>query len=339
LIARKVDGSEFDLDSIPIYFLQQESKETTSMLKGIAGVEDIGIIVPTETSIPATSVEYHALWDKFINDGYMTRITMTTVNGLNVYKYVVNRNKKYIGKSNSINMVTDATNEFYCKPKIGIVSGMHGDERATPMGVYEFFYEMCYGNNIEYKKLLCRCCFEIVPLANPTGWDADTRNNYQGININREGGETPNPVSLESQALKAWIDEGGFDMFLDFHQSTSGSSFQYPDVLWYTAVPSTYDAVRRQPISDKFLQASVETAEAAFKLRRKARKQIYYMWDGTENPTWNRYTADKVKYTVCIETSRTMNYFSGSDEDFNAYSNAISNTFTHKFILKMLELV
>ena len=60
---------------------------------------------------------------------------------------------------------------------ICFISGIHGDEPAGPMGILKFLEKTHVSKN---KKII------IIPLVNPTGFEINTRENKDNIDINRE---------------------------------------------------------------------------------------------------------------------------------------------------------
>lgn len=63
-------------------------------------------------------------------------------------------------------------------PNILIAGGFHGDEPAGPMGILNFLRNV---NPIFFKK----CNMSFLPLANPSGYQNNLRNNFQDDNVNR----------------------------------------------------------------------------------------------------------------------------------------------------------
>ncbi len=61
---------------------------------------------------------------------------------------------------------------------ICFIAGVHGDEPAGPLGVLKFLEDHVYVPST--KRVI------IIPLVNPTGFEARTRKNYQNLDLNRE---------------------------------------------------------------------------------------------------------------------------------------------------------
>ncbi|MCL5103653.1 MAG: M14 family metallocarboxypeptidase, partial [Armatimonadetes bacterium] len=106
------------------------------------------------------------------------------------------------------------------KTMVMIASGIHGDEPAGVEAAIRFVEENCKNLN-----MLARFCFTIFPCNNPTGWELDTRENWSGIDLNREfGARKPAPeVAIVMQALQR---EGKcFDLVFEMHEDIDAPGF------------------------------------------------------------------------------------------------------------------
>lgn len=97
------------------------------------------------------------------------------------------------------------------KHSVMIDAGIHGDEPAGVEAALSFM-EANSGN----ETLLSRCHFVIFPCNNPTGWELDTRENADGIDLNREfNARKPAPeAAIISQALQGKC----FDLLFEMHE-------------------------------------------------------------------------------------------------------------------------
>src|SRR5690625_2480855 len=71
--------------------------------------------------------------------------------------------------------------------KLLFFSGMHGDERTWPYALFKIMEEVCE-NSLSHDTLTyLRWCSTIIvtPVINPSGYDDDTRENRDGIDLNR----------------------------------------------------------------------------------------------------------------------------------------------------------
>lgn len=104
--------------------------------------------------------------------------------------------------------------------KLGVTisAGIHGDEPASVEAVIQFMAE-----NRDNEKLLSRFYFTIFPCDNPSGWELGTRENAEGIDLNREfGNRHPAPeVALIMQALQGRC----FDIVYEMHEDIDSPGF------------------------------------------------------------------------------------------------------------------
>lgn len=72
-------------------------------------------------------------------------------------------------------------------PKVLLSSGLHGSERAAQMGNLIFANQLCNGwrRSADYRRLRFGARIVIIPAAVPSGVDAGTRPNHNGVDINR----------------------------------------------------------------------------------------------------------------------------------------------------------
>lgn len=93
--------------------------------------------------------------------------------------------------------------------KILLSAGIHGDE---PAGVEAIVAAMESGL---LKKWSDRFNFTVLPCLNPSGYDLGSRENENGVDINRTFDK--NDVT-ESSAVKKFLEGKKFDLFLEFHE-------------------------------------------------------------------------------------------------------------------------
>ncbi|MCE5199343.1 MAG: M14 family metallocarboxypeptidase [Armatimonadota bacterium] len=98
------------------------------------------------------------------------------------------------------------------KANVMIAAGIHGDEPAGVEAALRFVE-----TNASNKSLLSRFHFMVFPCNNPTGWEKGTRENWQGIDLNREfGSRRPAPeVDIIQRALSGNCFELVFEMHED----------------------------------------------------------------------------------------------------------------------------
>lgn len=106
-------------------------------------------------------------------------------------------------------------------PCIHVSAGVHGDEPAGVLALAQF---------VETNALDARFCYRIWPCTNPTGFDARTRANVDGADINRtfaRGGSSP-----ESSAIIMSNRDRKFVLAVDLHEDdeTEGAyCYEYGD--------------------------------------------------------------------------------------------------------------
>lgn len=104
--------------------------------------------------------------------------------------------------------------------KLGVTisAGIHGDEPAGVEAAIRFMQE-----NAENQDLLSRFYFTIFPCDNPSGWEMGTRENAEGVDLNREfSARHPAPeVALLMKALEGRC----FDLVIEMHEDIDASGF------------------------------------------------------------------------------------------------------------------
>jgi protein MpaA len=99
-------------------------------------------------------------------------------------------------------------------PVVAIGAGVHGDEPAGPAALLEL---------VERNLLDPRYAYRLWPCMNPTGYDARTRENMEGVDVNRtfgRGGSSP-----ESRAIVAANRDLKFDLSIDLHEDCDAEGF------------------------------------------------------------------------------------------------------------------
>ena len=110
------------------------------------------------------------------------------------------------------------------KPKYLILSGIHGIERKAVLSAYRFIRDVLRGHNIP-SQFREGCVISIMPVASPSGIDAYTRNNGDGVQVNNnfnctvDGAEVPGLAQHnETQAITNWLEANNdAKLFIDCH--------------------------------------------------------------------------------------------------------------------------
>lgn len=99
-------------------------------------------------------------------------------------------------------------------PKIYLSAGVHGNEPAGPMALLELLRRRAFPEGLNYV---------LFPLVNPIGLTAGTRENGDGIDLNRDYGFAAR--SAETRAQLAWIGKKCFDLVICLHEDDDGEGF------------------------------------------------------------------------------------------------------------------
>lgn len=147
--------------------------------------------------------EYDALCTEYPD--YITRLADLGDDsyGYPIACYYLNKNKNIVGYGSSWTDASgDRNNQYntFCPQKtILLTSGVHGNEKSAVWGLLNFVKDYLSANSIWEKKLTNNEEYYIVPVINPWGYNNNSRNNYNDININRDYmKETP---CVEAQAV------------------------------------------------------------------------------------------------------------------------------------------
>ncbi|WP_335871972.1 M14 family zinc carboxypeptidase [Bacillus sp. 2205SS5-2] len=140
-------------------------------------------------------------------------------------------------------------------PKLFLPCGVHGNEKASTLSTYLLIKQMCEKWNTDplLEALRFNVKFIIIPVANPSGWNAFTRTNVNGVDINRNfpfewvqgtsgtstyGGSAP-LSELETQYIKSVFDNHkDINFMYDFHNYHTESNGNY--FLWIPTASGSY---------------------------------------------------------------------------------------------------
>ena len=115
------------------------------------------------------------------------------------------------------------------RPDVGklpvmIAAGIHGDEPAGVEAAIRFLE-----TNAQNQSLLSRFHFVVFPCNNPSGWELNTRQNADGIDLNRRFA-TRNPpaeVAIVTRALQG----RRFDLIFEMHEDVDASGFYLYEIV------------------------------------------------------------------------------------------------------------
>lgn len=121
----------------------------------------------------------YSIYDNLVNNfpEYVTKTLLgNDSSGLPIYKYDFNPE-----------IPENQTSFDFKKIKILVTSAVHGYEQLSAWSTAKFFEDLC--NNIDEKEVLefirWNVHFSVIPVCNPWGYDANTRFNFNSIDLNR----------------------------------------------------------------------------------------------------------------------------------------------------------
>ena len=110
--------------------------------------------------------------------------------------------------------------------RLAIFSGTHGDEPAPVVTTLEFLEQRLWERSPSV-------AFSVFPCLNPTGYDLGTRENAEGIDLNRQFARDEVP---EVRTLRATLANDTFDAFVDAHEDPEEVGFYtyafFSDSTW-----------------------------------------------------------------------------------------------------------
>ncbi|WP_018970734.1 M14 family metallopeptidase [Rubritalea marina] len=112
-------------------------------------------------------------------------------------------------------------------------AGMHGDEPASPRALLYLLRSGVLGRDVNW--LIC-------PILNPTGVAAGTRENFQGVDMNRD---YLHQRTSEAKAHAAWLDEKEIDLMVSLHEDWESSGFYFYEINQSEDDPSRYLRIKR----------------------------------------------------------------------------------------------
>lgn len=99
-------------------------------------------------------------------------------------------------------------------PAIALAAGVHGDEPVPPWALLAL---------VEHGELDSRYSYRLWPCTNPSGYQSGTRENAEGVDVNRSfgrGGQTP-----EARAIVTANRDRKFAVSIDLHEDCDAAGF------------------------------------------------------------------------------------------------------------------
>lgn len=114
-------------------------------------------------------------------------------------------------------------------PVVYISTGMHGDEPAGP----ESLLSLLEGGLLDR-----RLSFHLCPMLNPTGCAAGTRENAQGLDMNRD---YFHKQSSEVRGHVGWLERRDPELFISLHEDWESEGFYYYEINLGEDNPARYE--------------------------------------------------------------------------------------------------
>ncbi|MFT6794324.1 MAG: protein MpaA [Rubritalea sp.] len=112
-------------------------------------------------------------------------------------------------------------------PVVYLSTGIHGDEPGGPESLLHL---------LERGLLDRQLSFHICPMLNPTGFELGTRENANGVDMNRDYFHLQN---LEVQGHVKWLEKRNPELFISLHEDWESEGF------YYYEINTTGDATKR----------------------------------------------------------------------------------------------
>ncbi len=239
--------------------------------------------------------EYDALCEKY--PLYLKRAddgSMLDENGNEIRLYKLRFNDTFISTSES-GGGSDQWKDEYEYNRCLLTSGVHGDEKTSVWGLLYTIRDILSSKTVECSFIRNNCTLYIMPCINPWGFDNNSRNNKNGLNVNRDAGTF---TTREAQAYKQIIDSTSFALCIDVH-GTQGSNayFEFPKNF---TPQSELFAIAGKYYSSKKYELSNIYGDASYKRR-------FFSLVSTFDGTFSEYAVStQGAFSLITETPRDI---------------------------------
>lgn len=223
----------YDIDGNPI------DTESSVQFGWVLNPSDI-LSISNPSAMMTTFADVYSAYDSLLTDveheknllGYGTSASGGQDTTLPIYEYVL---------PNPLSKAYSAHPAWAIRPapQVCLTSGVHGNERGAVVALYTFIKAIVDGISDVSQSIRNTAQFRIVPVVNPGGFNANTRDNLRGVNLNRNmGWEWTSTAEhagsaayseYESKALKAWCDEQAPStlFMIDMHNHLASQTDNY----------------------------------------------------------------------------------------------------------------
>lgn len=182
-------------------------------------------------------------------------------------------------------------------------SQMHGDESTATAALLDILHFLCIQRQQGWlQQVLARITVHMVPMLNPDGAQANTRENHQGIDINRDASALQSP---EAKILKSLIQELSPDFGFNLHdQSRYYSSADTGNAVSIAFMAPPADQAESEPPHRLAAMQLIGHWLQVFKPQLDGRVAKYV--DGFSNKTFGDFCCSQGVATVLLESGYTV---------------------------------
>ena len=218
-----------------------------------------------------------------------------------IRRYTIRMKNPVYSNSASSPVSNNIWTNKYDNKHILITAGLHGNEKSSVLGVAEFCQELLSSNDKWARYIKSNFVLDVLPLVNVWGFNNFSRENKNGININRDFVDFQ---TSEAQAISSLINSLGskLKVCLDSHNTTS----KYGYIVSSTNFKN----------NDFYIRTSVDVAAALNDFLNSTYNDtsLYpyiFAWNSDSgNATLNAYIQELDIIGCTVETPRS---FSSSD--------------------------
>ena len=196
--------------------------------------------------------------------------------------------------STSPNLWSDAA---YPRRRIFVNGGIHGDERPCAYGCYLMIKEILESEEEWATFIKSNVVLEIVPAPNPWGFERNTANNSNGVNLNRTFLNDYEAENLALIGLMTKLKPLGLFAVIDFHNVGGApgalvAKTSYAKAQYYAILATQLEGI----VHDSFKEVAGEDKSV-----------YYYMWSTTSEGQMHAYADANGLLGVSFEVNKFWN--------------------------------